>query len=121
MSGMCAYADHALILGKTNEGVNSFVHLALDKLTKKNPTVEELLSLALEVGATNIGVMELLDSGSTERYGHPVPTKVPTSVKKGKCIAVSGHDLRDLEEVLKQTAGIVLIHPCLLSSNPFAM
>jgi len=117
--GTGAYADHALILDKTSEETFAFFHLALDRLTKQNPTAEELLGLAMEVGAANIQVMGLLDAGSTERYGHPTPTKVLTSAKKGKCIAVSGHDLRDLEEVLKQTEGIYISSSLLKNNSLF--
>ena len=56
-------------------------------------------------GKSNIRAMELLDAGNTATYGHPVPTKVPLGAKKGKAILVSGHDLKDLEELLKQTEG----------------
>ena len=59
----------------------------------------------LKCGEINLRAMELLDAGNTGTYGHPVPTKVPLGAKKGKAILVSGHDLKDLEEILKQTEG----------------
>ena len=59
----------------------------------------------LKCGEINLRAMELLDAGNTGPYGHPVPTKVPLGHKKGKAILVSGHDLLDLEEILKQTDG----------------
>ena len=59
----------------------------------------------LKCGEINLKVMELLDAANTETYGHPVPTEVPLGAKKGKAILVSGHDLKDLEAILKQTEG----------------
>ncbi len=59
----------------------------------------------MKCGEINLRAMELLDAGNTGSYGHPVPTKVPLGHKKGKAILVSGHDLKDLEEILKQTEG----------------
>jgi len=61
--------------------------------------------LVLRCGEINLRAMELLDSGHTERFGHPVPTRVPLGAKNGKAILVSGHDLLDLEAVLQQSAG----------------
>ena len=61
--------------------------------------------MALRCGEAAFRAMELLDAGNTETYGHPVPTKVPLGHKKGKAILLSGHDLKDLEEILKQTEG----------------
>ncbi len=67
--------------------------------------VNDYVGLALKCGEINLRAMELLDAGNTGTYGHPVPTKVPLGPKKGKAILVSGHDLKDLEELLKQTEG----------------
>jgi hydroxylamine reductase len=63
------------------------------------------VGLALKCGEVNLRAMELLDAGNTGTYGHPVPTKVPLGAKKGKAILVSGHDLKDLDDILKQTEG----------------
>lgn len=104
LKGTAAYADHALILGKTDSEVNAFFHECLDFLTA-NHTVEELTSMALKVGEVNLRVMELLDEANTGTYGHPEPTTVRTTPLKGKAILVSGHDLKDLELLLKQTEG----------------
>ena len=71
----------------------------------KSLGVDEYVGLALKCGEVNIRAMELLDAGNTGTYGHPVPTKVPLGAKKGKAILVSGHDLKDLDTLLKQTAG----------------
>ena len=65
----------------------------------------ELLQTALAAGEVNLKAMELLDAANTGTYGHPEPTKVRITPVKGKCIVVSGHDLKDLEELLKQTQG----------------
>jgi len=103
MKGMAAYADHAWILGKTDEQVNSFFYKGLSAIAEKNISAENLINLILEFGNVNLKCMEMLDKAHTERFGHPVPTKVSTGVKKGYAIAVSGHDLLDLEQLLQQT------------------
>lgn len=103
--GIAAYAYHAQILGKQDESVYSFIHEALNFSLKKNPTLEEAVEMVLKAGKVNLKTMELLDAAHTENYGHPLPTRVPLGHKKGKAILVSGHDLKDLEELLKQTEG----------------
>ena len=105
LKGMAAYADHAQALGKVDQKVNAFFHEALDFLTQPDLGVDALLGMALRCGEVNIRVMELLDEANTSTYGHPVPTPVRITAVKGKAILVSGHDLKDLEELLKQTEG----------------
>jgi hydroxylamine reductase len=105
LKGVAAYADHAQILGFEDEQVYAFVHEALDYLTRDNPTVDELVALALRCGEANLNVMGALDAANTSTYGDPEPTPVRVEPVKGKAILVSGHDLKDLEEVLKQTQG----------------
>jgi len=105
LKGMAAYADHALILGQEDEKVYAFIHEALDFLTKPDPTVDELVGYNMKCGEVNLRVMELLDKANTEAYGHPVPTPVRINPLKGKALLVSGHDLKDLENILKQTEG----------------
>ncbi|MEM3356740.1 MAG: hydroxylamine reductase [Candidatus Bathyarchaeia archaeon] len=105
LKGVAAYTYHAYILGKKDEKVFDFIHQGLAAPLDKSPGVNDFVGLAMKCGEINIRAMELLDAGNTETYGHPVPTKVPLGVKKGKAILVSGHDLKDLEEVLKQSAG----------------
>ncbi len=105
LKGMAAYADHALILGKEDEKVWSFFHEALDFLAADPQDVTELTTMCLRCGEVNLRVMELLDEANTGAYGMPVPTKVRIEPLAGKAILVSGHDLRDLEALLKQTAG----------------
>jgi hydroxylamine reductase len=103
IKGVAAYTDHAYILGQKDPTVFAFIHEALAASLDKSLSVNELVALVLTCGKINLRAMELLDAGNTGKYGHPVPTKVPLSAKKGKAILVSGHDLQDLEEILKQT------------------
>lgn len=105
IKGLAAYAHHAEVLGYTDERICSFIYEAMDYLSKSKPSEQELLSLSLRAGETNYIVMELLDKAHTETFGHPVPTKARITTVKGKCILVSGHDLRALHELLKQTEG----------------
>ena len=105
IKGTAAYADHAWILGKKDDGVYAYIHEALAATLNPKLDVNDYLGLVLKCGETNLKAMELLDAGNTGAYGHPVPTKVPLGHKKGKAILVSGHDLKDLEGILKQSAG----------------
>ena len=104
LKGSAAYADHARILGVEDDPIYGFFHEALDFITGK-PSADELFAMALEVGEKNIRVMEMLDQANTGTYGHPEPTEVRVTPVSGKAIVVSGHDLKDLEELLKQTEG----------------
>lgn len=105
LKGTAAYADHAYILGKESDEIYLFFHEALDFLSNENHTVENLVAMNLKCGEFNLKTMELLDSANTGAYGDPVPVKVRIEPLKGKAILVSGHDLKDLEELLKQTEG----------------
>ena len=105
IKGVAAYAYHAYILGKKDDKVFEFIHQGLAATLDKSLGVNDFVGLAMKCGEINIRAMELLDAGNTETYGHPVPTKVPLGTKKGKAILVSGHDLKDLEEILKQSEG----------------
>jgi hydroxylamine reductase len=105
LKGVAAYTYHAYILGKKDPKVFNFVHQGLAATLDKSLGVNDFVGLAMKCGEINIRAMELLDAGNTETFGHPVPTKVPLGAKKGKAILVSGHDLKDLEELLKQTEG----------------
>ncbi|OFZ82744.1 MAG: hydroxylamine reductase [Bdellovibrionales bacterium RIFOXYD1_FULL_53_11] len=122
LKGMAAYVDHAMILGKESNEVFTFFAEALDALTDPAPTIEGLFKLALRTGEMNIKAMELLDAANTGAYGHPEPTRVRTAAVKGKAILVSGHDLKDLEELLKQTDGRginVYTHGEMLPANAY--
>lgn len=105
IKGIAAYADHAAILGKEDDSVYSFIHEGLAATLNKDLNLDDWVKLVLKCGEINLKTMELLDAANTEAYGHPIPTKVPLGAKKGKAILVSGHDLKDLEEVLKQSQG----------------
>ncbi len=105
LKGVAAYADHAQILGQEDEEVYSFIHRAFASSLNKDMGLDEWVGLVLDCGKANLKAMELLDAANTGRYGHPVPTEVPLGAKKGHAILVSGHDLRDLELILKQTEG----------------
>jgi len=105
LKGMAAYADHAQILGQEDGEVYAFFHEALDFLTKEDPTVDDLIAMNMKCGEVNLKTMGLLDAANTGAYGNPVPTPVRITPVKGKCILISGHDLKDLEELLKQTEG----------------
>ena len=105
LKGMAAYADHAMILGQEDEDVYAFIHEALAFLTRESPTVDELLAMNLRCGEVNLKVMGMLDAANTGAYGDPVPAAVRVEPVKGKAILISGHDLKDLEALLEQTAG----------------
>ena len=105
IKGVAAYADHAYILGQKDPKVFSFIYEGLAATLDESLTANDLVGLVLKCGEINFRAMELLDAGNTGTYGHPVPTKVPLGAKKGKAILVSGHDLKDLEAVLKQSEG----------------
>jgi len=105
VKGVAAYADHARILGQSDDSVFAFIYEAMAATLTPDPGVDELVGLVLKCGEINLKAMELLDAANTGAYGHPVPTSVPLGTKKGNAILVSGHDLKDMEEILKQTEG----------------
>jgi hydroxylamine reductase len=105
LKGAAAYTDHAQILGVEDDAHYASFHDVLNALTRDDLTAGELTGLALKVGEINYRAMELLDKANTGAYGHPEPTEVRITPREGKAIVVSGHDLRDLEELLKQTEG----------------
>jgi hydroxylamine reductase len=105
IKGVAAYADHAAILGQEDEKVYDFIYEGLAATLDNDKSADELLGLVLKCGEINLRAMELLDAGNTGTYGHPVPTEVPLGAKAGKAILVSGHDLKDLDILLKQTEG----------------
>jgi hydroxylamine reductase len=105
IKGVAAYADHARILGQEDDQVYAFIHEGLAATQNKDLALEDWVGLVLKCGETNLRAMELLDAANTGTYGHPEPTKVPLGAKQGKAILVSGHDLKDMEEILKQSEG----------------
>ena len=105
LKGVAAYAFHAYGLGKKDNKVFDFIYQGLAAPLNSSLSVNDYVDLVMKCGEINIRAMELLDAGNTEIYGHPVPTKVPLGAKKGKAILVSGHDLPDLDEILKLSEG----------------
>ncbi|HVJ50656.1 hydroxylamine reductase [Desulfitobacterium sp.] len=105
IKGMAAYAEHALTLGYNDPSIFGFMAKGLAAVTNDNLSVDELVALVLEAGKYGVDVMALLDKANTTTYGSPEVTKVNIGVRKNPAILISGHDLKDLEELLKQTEG----------------
>ena len=104
LRGMAAYAYHAYALDYVDRNVLDFFYEGLEALGSEKCS-DELLALVLKTGEINFRCMELLDHANSGTYGNPVPTEVPLTIEKGPFIVVSGHDLHDMELLLKQTEG----------------
>jgi hydroxylamine reductase len=121
LKGMAAYLDHAYALGFKDDSIYMFVEEALDA-TLKVKDVDGMLGYVMKAGTTGLKAMELLDRANTSHYGDPEPTMVNIGVKQGPAILISGHDLRDLEELLDQTKGTgvnVYTHGEMLPANAY--
>ncbi len=105
VKGMAAYAEHASNLGFEKEEIHAFIQKALAETTREDLDATYLVSLVLECGKYGVEVMSLLDTANTSRYGNPEITKVDIGVRSNPGILISGHDLRDLEDLLNQTEG----------------
>ena len=106
LKGIAAYAYHARELGARDEEVDAFMHEALfETVTNVSFDLNQHLEMVLRCGKMNLRVMELLDKAHTDRFGKPTPAEVETGTKKGPGILITGHDLLDLYELLKQTEG----------------
>jgi hydroxylamine reductase len=105
LKGAAAYADHALLLGHEDPSVFAGFHEILSSLAAQPANPDEIVAWAMKAGELNLKVMQLLDAANTGAYGHPEPTRVRITPLAGKAILVSGHDLKDLEELLRQTEG----------------
>ena len=105
LKGLSAYSKHANALGYDNEEIDAFMQETLAKLLDDSLSVEELIALTLETGKVGVDGMALLDTANTETYGNPEITKVNIGVGKNPGILVSGHDLKDIEQLLIQTEG----------------
>eukprot|EP00569_Conticribra_weissflogii_P006891 CAMPEP_0171329262 /NCGR_PEP_ID=MMETSP0878-20121228/1162_1 /TAXON_ID=67004 /ORGANISM="Thalassiosira weissflogii, Strain CCMP1336" /LENGTH=525 /DNA_ID=CAMNT_0011829223 /DNA_START=543 /DNA_END=2120 /DNA_ORIENTATION=- len=105
LKGACAYAAHCHQLGYMDEEIMKEIHQAFAKLASSEPDMSGLLGNALKVGEISGKVLKLLDEAHANTFGAPEPTEVKVTATKGKCILVSGHDLVDLEALLKQTEG----------------
>ena len=119
LKGIAAYADHAAILGFHKDEINDFMIEALSSTTK-DLTVDEMVGLVMKAGETAVATMALLDEANTTAYGNPEITEVNIGVGKNPGILITGHDLKDMEELLKQTEGTgvdVYTHGEMLPAN----
>ena len=119
LKGIAAYADHAKILGYEDLDLYRFVMRALAKTTEEL-SVDDLIALVMETGEHGVTAMKLLDSANTETYGNPEISTVELGVRKNPGILISGHDLKDMEELLEQTEGTgvdVYTHGEMLPAN----
>ena len=105
IKGLAAYAEHALTLGYTQDDVNKFMKRGLAATLDDSLSGDDLTNLALETGKYGVEVMALLDKANTSTYGSPEMTEVNLGVRNNPAILISGHDLKDLEELLEQTDG----------------
>jgi hydroxylamine reductase len=120
LKGMAAYAEHAFNLGHVEQGIFDFISKALAATLDDTLTAEELTALVLETGSFGVNVMALLDKANTTAYGNPEITKVNIGVRDNPAILISGHDLRDMEDLLMQTDGTgvdVYTHSEMLPAN----
>jgi len=105
LKGAAAYMEHAHVLGQSDPAIYAEYHRLMAWLGTQPADMGELLANAMAIGKMNFGVMEILDKGETDAYGHPQPTNVNVRPLAGKAILISGHDLKDLQMLLEQTAG----------------
>jgi hydroxylamine reductase len=105
LKGLAAYVKHGNMLGYDNEDIHIFMQETLAKLMDDSLTADELTALTLETGKFGVEGMALLDKANTSSYGNPEITKVNIGVGKNPGILISGHDLKDLEQLLEQTKG----------------
>ena len=120
LKGMAAYAEHASNLGYEDEGIAKFIRKALAATLDDSLTADDLVALTLETGEYGVKVMALLDQANTSSYGNPEITEVNIGVRNNPAILVSGHDLKDFEELLAQTEGTgvdVYTHSEMLPAN----
>lgn len=105
LKGMAAYLEHAIRLGVDDESIHHFIQETLAAITVRQLSTEALTALTVKTGEYGVKVMALLDKANTERFGHPEITQVNLGVRKNPGILISGHDLKDMEELLQQTEG----------------
>ncbi|HKK09676.1 MAG TPA: hydroxylamine reductase [Bacteroidales bacterium] len=120
VKGIAAYAEHAYNLDHQNEEIFAFMQRALASTLDDSLSADDLVALTLETGKYGVDVMALLDKANTSRYGNPEITKVNIGVRNNPAILISGHDLRDMEDLLKQTEGTgvdVYTHSEMLPAN----
>ncbi|MCD4821822.1 MAG: hydroxylamine reductase [Methanococcoides sp.] len=122
IKGIAAYGHHAMVLGHTNKKVNSFIEEGLVATTDDSLTDQKLISLVLKCGEKGFDVMALLDAANTGTFGNPEPTEVNLGTRDNPGILVSGHDLKDLKQLLDQTQGTdvdVYTHGEMLPANSY--
>ncbi|MFC4323607.1 hydroxylamine reductase [Litchfieldia salsa] len=120
LKGLAAYLQHAAHLGYKDDSIYAFMQNTLAQITDDKATLEELIGLSMEVGKYGVHGMELLDTANTSTYGHPEVTKVNIGVRQNPGILISGHDLKDIEQLLEQTEGTgvdVYTHSEMLVAN----
>ena len=120
LKGMAAYVEHAGNLGFEEEGLHQFIQYALAETLRKALSAEQLTTLVLETGSQGVKAMALLDKANTSSYGNPEITQVNIGVRNNPAILISGHDLKDMEELLAQTEGTgidVYTHSEMLPAN----
>lgn len=105
LKGAAAYMEHARVLGQQDDDIYARYHKIMAWLGTWPADMSALLECAMEIGQMNFAIMQMLDTGETTAYGHPTPTQVNVKPVAGKCILISGHDLRDLQNLLQQTQG----------------
>lgn len=105
LKGMAAYMNHANMLLKEDEEVDTFIQETLAKTLDDSISINDLIALTLKTGEYGVKAMALLDKANTEAYGNPEITNVNIGVRNNPGILISGHDLRDLEQLLEQTKG----------------
>jgi len=119
VKGICAYAEHAAVLGYEKDDIYQFLMEALASTTK-DLSVDAMIALVMKAGETAVNTMALLDEANTKTYGNPEITEVNIGVRNNPGILISGHDLKDMEELLKQTEGTgvdVYTHSEMLPAN----
>jgi len=122
LKGIAAYGDHARVLGKHKEEIDRFTQKCLAATTDDSMSVDDLVNLVMETGEMSVETMALLDEANTSTYGHPEPTDVNIGVRDNPGILISGHDLKDMEELLEQTEGTgvdVYTHSEMLPANSY--
>jgi hydroxylamine reductase len=120
IKGIAAYAEHGYNLGYENNDIYAYIQKGLAQTTNDSLTVDELVALVLECGKYGVDAMAMLDNANTTTYGNPEITKVNIGVRNNPGILISGHDLKDMEELLKQTEGTgidVYTHSEMLPAN----
>ena len=105
LKGMAAYLEHAMRLGFDDDSIHAFIQNMLARIASEQHSADEWTNFVIETGKTGVQAMALLDKANTTRYGNPEITKVNIGVGKRPGILISGHDLHDIEDLLKQTEG----------------